>query len=111
MSRFSSHIIIAIGILLIIVLLSCPFIRGEGEKYQYRDFQNSKDCRDCHGEIHNEWARSAMAKAYILPWDQEEYFRLALPHSKIDEKIAGVACDLRLKLSENVKINQIYFVS
>ena len=88
MKRYRKTLLAAL--LLLPCLLAAGLLGGERKLYRYRDFQHSSECKDCHLDIHSEWERSAMAKAYTLPWDQEEYFKLALPHTKIDPKVAGV---------------------
>ncbi|MBW2644744.1 MAG: cytochrome c family protein [Deltaproteobacteria bacterium] len=66
--------------------------KGKAEKgsYGYERFDSSKKCRTCHREIYNQYQNSAMAKSQILPWDQAEYFKLALPHTRLDSKVAPV---------------------
>ena len=58
--------------------------------HKYENFVPPKKCGMCHKEIYQEWKDSMMAKSYTHEWDQVEYFKLALPHSKKLEKVAGI---------------------
>ncbi len=58
--------------------------------HKYEDFKSPKSCKGCHKEIYQEWEQNLMAKSFTHEWDQVEYFKLALPHSKKLEKVAGV---------------------
>lgn len=58
--------------------------------HPYESFDSSKKCASCHIELYNQYQRSAMAKSQILPWDQAEYFKLALPNTRIEPKVAVV---------------------
>jgi len=64
--------------------------RAEQGSYPYKSFDSSEKCAACHIEIYNQYQHSAMAKAQILPWDQAEYFKLALPHTRLEPKVAEV---------------------
>jgi hypothetical protein len=56
----------------------------------YSDFKPPDFCGACHRDILQQWQGSAMAGAFTMEWDQVEYFKLALPHSRIDPKVAEV---------------------
>jgi len=56
----------------------------------YADFKPPEFCGACHQDIHQQWQGSAMARSFTMDWDQAEYFELALPHSRIDPKVAEV---------------------
>jgi hypothetical protein len=64
--------------------------RAEKGSYPYESFDSSKKCATCHREIYKQYQGSAMAKSQILPWDQAEYFKLALPHTRLESKVAVV---------------------
>jgi hypothetical protein len=64
--------------------------RAEKGSYPYKRFDPSEKCAACHVEIYNQYQHSAMAKAQILPWDQAEYFKLALPHTRLEPAVAEV---------------------
>jgi len=64
--------------------------RAEKGSHSYKSFDSSEECATCHSEIYNQYYRSAMAKSQILPWDQAEYFKLALPHTRMEPKVAVV---------------------
>ncbi len=82
----------------VVVALAAAFIfaavgnarAAEMGKYHYKDFKSPKKCGMCHREIYQEWSQSLMAKSFTHPWDDVEYFKLALPHSQKLEKVAGV---------------------
>lgn len=67
-------------------------VKGRAEKgsYPYENFDSSEKCATCHIEIYNQYQSSAMAKSQALPWDQAEYFKLALPHTRLEPKVAPV---------------------
>ena len=58
--------------------------------HAYSDFEASDYCAACHREISAQYRQSAMALAQVLPWDQAEYFKLALPHTAMEEKVTPV---------------------
>jgi hypothetical protein len=62
----------------------------EANKYTYDDFKKPAQCGMCHKEIYQEWEQSLMAQSFTHPWDDAEYFKLALPHALKLEKVAGV---------------------
>ncbi|MDX9722904.1 MAG: multiheme c-type cytochrome, partial [Myxococcota bacterium] len=66
---------------------------GEGlhGKYSYEDFSKPEYCAQCHVDIARQWEQSWMAKAYDSPWDEIEYFELAVEHGKRNPKFAPVA--------------------
>jgi hypothetical protein len=59
-------------------------------QFSYEDFSDPKQCSVCHKEIHQEWQQSLMSQSFTHPWDDVEYFKLALPHALKLEKVAGV---------------------
>lgn len=60
-------------------------------KFKYSDFETPKYCgTTCHRDIYNQWSQSMMSQSYIHEWDEIEYFMLALPHARLDEKVAEV---------------------
>ncbi len=44
----------------------------------------------CHTLIYRQWQQSMMSQAYTHHWDEIEYFELAVPHARKDEKVAEV---------------------
>ena len=64
--------------------------KAEKGSHSYKSFESSETCAACHDEIYNQYQKSAMAKSQILPWDQAEYFKLALPHTRLEKKVAPV---------------------
>jgi hypothetical protein len=78
--------------LIIVVLFILLPSRHAAEmgQFTYDDFGNPKQCAMCHREIHEEWQQSLMSQSFTHPWDDVEYFKLALPHALKLEKVAGV---------------------
>ncbi len=77
----------ALFLLFSIYIFASPAQEG---KFEYNVFDPPKKCKMCHREIFKEWEQSLMAQAFTHPWDEVEYFRLALPHALKEEKVAGV---------------------
>jgi len=63
---------------------------AEMGQHAYDSFSDPKQCSICHREIHQEWQQSLMSRSFTHPWDDAEYFRLALPQAQKLEKVAGV---------------------
>jgi len=73
---------------------------GEGEEpvagdralgaYPYDRFETVEDCNDCHVDISRQNEQAMMAQSFTHPWDEIEYFELALPHSEKEPKVAGI---------------------
>lgn len=60
------------------------------QKKSYDLFETPKRCASCHGEIYMEWRQAMMSQAYTHPWDEIEYFQLALPQAEKDPKVAEI---------------------
>jgi hypothetical protein len=58
--------------------------------HKYDAYEPSERCAMCHKDIAAQFQQSAMARAQALPWDQAEYFKLALPHAGREPKVAPV---------------------
>jgi len=56
----------------------------------YGDYEKPQVCQSCHTDIYQQWTQAMMSQAYTHPWDEIEYFRLAVPHAEKDEIVAGV---------------------
>jgi hypothetical protein len=56
----------------------------------YADYETPETCASCHGDFYQQWRQAMMSQAYTHHWDEIEYFKLAVPHAEIDEKVAGV---------------------
>jgi hypothetical protein len=63
---------------------------AEMGEFAYEDFSEPKQCSICHMEIHQEWQQSMMSRCFTHPWDEVEYFKLALPQALKLEKVADV---------------------
>lgn len=72
-----------------LLLLPSRYAAEEGQ-FVYDDFSDPKQCRMCHREIHQEWQQSLMSQSFTHPWDEVEYFMLALPQALKLEKVADV---------------------
>lgn len=80
------------SILILIGLTSFSFFKDEEvRKLKYSDFQTPIYCgAACHKDLYRQWEQSMMAHAFTHEWDEIEYFDLALPHAKLDPKVAEV---------------------
>jgi hypothetical protein len=58
--------------------------------YSYDDFEPNGVCGECHTDITRQYEQSLMHMSFTHPWDEIEYFELALPHALKEEKVAGV---------------------
>jgi hypothetical protein len=83
--------IIFAGLVIVLCLFLLPSrYAAEMGQFTYDDFSDPKQCSVCHREIHQEWQQSMMSQSFTHPWDDVEYFKLALPHALKLEKVAGV---------------------
>ncbi|HER00209.1 MAG TPA: hypothetical protein ENO22_12790 [candidate division Zixibacteria bacterium] len=63
---------------------------AEGTR-SYDDFDTPAYCgSSCHTDFYQQWKQAMMSQAYTHHWDEIEYFELAVPHAKRDEKVAEV---------------------
>ncbi|WP_456433916.1 multiheme c-type cytochrome [Thermosulfuriphilus sp.] len=79
-----------IPLIALVFSFSAPGFSAQMGKYKYSDFKKPITCAGCHKEIYQEWQQSMMSKSYTHIWDEVEYFKLALPHSQKEPKVAGV---------------------
>ncbi|MFZ0428712.1 MAG: multiheme c-type cytochrome [Acidobacteriota bacterium] len=56
----------------------------------YDRFEMSDACASCHLDINMQHEQAMMSQSFTHPWDEIEYFKLALPHSQKEEKVAGI---------------------
>ncbi|MBN2243254.1 MAG: hypothetical protein JW793_11245 [Acidobacteria bacterium] len=83
--------VLTIGVVCIMSLVLPPSRHAaEMGKFSYDDFSEPKQCGICHGDIYREWQQSLMSQAFTHPWDDVEYFKLALPHALKLEKVSEV---------------------
>ncbi len=80
---------ILLGMLMVLIVPGYLFGAQMGS-HKYSDFSKPKRCGMCHKEIYQEWQSNMMSRSFTHEWDQVEYFKLALPHSKKLAKVAGV---------------------
>jgi hypothetical protein len=50
----------------------------------YDKFEKPAVCQSCHTDIYQEWTQAMMSQAYTHPWDEIEYFDLAVAHAQKD---------------------------
>jgi len=58
--------------------------------HPYSSFDKDEDCAECHNDLYQQHKQGMMSQSYTHAWDEIEYFELALPHSLIEEKVAGI---------------------
>ena len=85
-----SKLTIFIFAAMVSVFLTCPALAAEMGKFKYDDFKKPYNCGMCHKKIYQEWRQSMMSKSFTHKWDEVEYFKLALPHSRKLEKVSGI---------------------
>lgn len=56
----------------------------------YEKFESDSACAACHGDFVRQHHQALMSQSFTHPWDEIEYFELALPHSLKEPKVAGV---------------------
>jgi hypothetical protein len=56
----------------------------------YGDYESPAACAGCHVDFARQHEQAMMSQSYTHHWDEIEYFELALPHSEIEPKVAGV---------------------
>jgi nitrate/TMAO reductase-like tetraheme cytochrome c subunit len=56
----------------------------------YEKYERAQACAMCHLDIARQHEQAMMSQAFTHPWDEIEYFELALPHSLKEPKVAGV---------------------
>ena len=56
----------------------------------YDRFEEDAFCAECHVDIAAQHRQGLMSQSFTHPWDEIEYFELALPHSLKEPKVAGV---------------------
>lgn len=58
--------------------------------YSYDDFEPDETCAECHVDIARQHEQAMMSQSFTHPWDEIEYFELALPHAEKEAKVAGI---------------------
>ena len=74
-------VLLSLGLMAFTVSLVVPQEELKG-KYKYKDFESAAKCRTCHPGIYEMWSQAMMSKAYTHPWDEIEYFDLAVAHAR-----------------------------
>jgi len=59
-------------------------------RYSFKDFESAKKCRSCHPGFYEQWSQAMMSQAYTHPWDEIEYFDLAVAHAKAKPELKEV---------------------
>lgn len=76
-----------------IILFTFSSINSQSKlgSFKYDDFKKPEYCgSSCHTDFYQQWKQAMMSQAYTHEWDEIEYFKLAVPHSEKDEKVAEV---------------------
>ncbi len=86
---------LSFALLTMLMLISSFTLISEIDKrfgsYKYKDFETPKYCgASCHVQFYQQWDQAMMSKAYTHPWDEIEYFKLAVAHSENDPNFEGV---------------------
>ncbi len=85
---------LSFGLAAALIFIGLPsWQAAEKADFAYDDFSKPMQCGACHKEIYQEWQQSLMSQSFTHPWDDAEYFKLALPHAFKLEKVAGVKSD------------------
>jgi hypothetical protein len=56
----------------------------------YAKYERPEACASCHTDIARQHEQAMMSQAFTHPWDEIEYFELAIPHAEKEPKVAGV---------------------
>ena len=57
---------------------------------KYDAYERPEACATCHVDIARQHEQAMMSQAFTHPWDEIEYFELAVPHAAKEPKVAGV---------------------
>ena len=79
-----------LGLAALLLGIVLSFGLAPAQKKSYDLFETPKRCAQCHAEIYAEWRQAMMSQAYTHPWDEIEYFQLALPQAAKDPKVADI---------------------
>ncbi|RMG48554.1 MAG: hypothetical protein D6718_01595 [Acidobacteria bacterium] len=66
-----------------------PAAGGEGS-VPYDQFDPDTACAECHTDIAGQYRQAMMSQAFVHPWDEIEYFELALPHARKNPQVAAI---------------------
>ena len=58
--------------------------------HPYESFESPEVCAECHVSITRQHEQALMSQCFTHPWDEIEYFELALPHAGKEPKVAEV---------------------
>ncbi len=71
--------------------LADPIAGGAGQgALPYDSFEPGENCAECHDRFARQHEASLMAQSFTHIWDEVEYFTLALPHARMEPKVAEV---------------------
>jgi len=79
-----------VPILTLAALACLAAVAADTPKYSYDDFTPSEDCAMCHVDIARQHEQAMMSQSFTHPWDEIEYYELALPHAKKEPKVAEI---------------------
>ena len=71
-----------LSLLFFLVIIAAFSVKKDEPEHSYDDFQSPKYCGSCHDDFFRQWDQAMMAHAYDHPWDEIEYFDLAVPHGE-----------------------------
>jgi len=83
-------LLVAIAGVIVVAYAAGPSGDAAMGAYTYDDFDPNEVCAECHTLIARQYDEALMSMSFTHPWDEIEYFELALPHALKVEKVAGV---------------------
>ncbi len=83
---------------LLLALLAAPVGAQDAPKagdealgsHPYQSFTRPAACASCHVDIARQHEQAMMSQSFTHPWDEIEYYELAVPHAEKEPKVAGV---------------------
>ncbi len=84
--RFTFPILVAIALLILATTLPA----AEQGAHPYDGFEKDEFCGECHVDLAGQQRQSLMRHSFTHPWDEIEYYELALPHSEKEPEVAGI---------------------
>jgi hypothetical protein len=73
-----------------LLILAAGLPAAEQGTHPYDGFEKDDFCGECHVDLAGQQRQSLMTHSFTHPWDEIEYFELALPHSEKEPKVAGI---------------------
>ena len=92
--RRAAFALLVVGVFLLLLPLRAQPAPKAGDDAMgtipYAKFESPAACATCHVDIARQHEQAMMSQAFTHPWDEIEYFELALPHAAKEPKVAGV---------------------